>query len=201
MSVLLEQITALVDGEVSATALEKVVQLVLEERMSPGSFIERLDVTTDEESTNFKDFGGKHMMNGQRAVDVVHSADARPEDILPLRRHAYGERALLVEVLWEAVDCLYSGCKNTRAHRLAFEATEWIQNDWQGPFSFQWICQHLDLECGRIRKGLEPFFMYHAPVMVKKRTERKKSTERKIPVKQRKLISRERVMRNIRWVA
>jgi AraC-like DNA-binding protein len=64
------------------------------------------------------------------------------------------ERALMRAVLVDAIQCLTGniGGPSRRRSRLADQAREWIEeDDTSWPFSFQNICQGLDLEPDRVR--------------------------------------------------
>jgi hypothetical protein len=67
------------------------------------------------------------------------------------------EQQLMFAVLSDAIDCFqnYCNCVDGTRQRLFFDAREWIfesNNTW--PFSFQNICEALDLEPDYLRAGL-----------------------------------------------
>jgi hypothetical protein len=82
-----------------------------------------------------------------------------PNEILclPTKNNPNGEEILMLAVLKNAIECFQ---KNIFAHkrkrkRLYQEAEEWIlekDNDWC--FSFEFICETLDLHPDYIRQGL-----------------------------------------------
>jgi len=67
------------------------------------------------------------------------------------------EERLMFAVLTDAVECFqkYQGGQSRRARVLFAEAAEWIESrDSSWPFSFEQICQALNLNPGYLRTGL-----------------------------------------------
>ncbi|GIW41504.1 MAG: hypothetical protein KatS3mg076_2081 [Candidatus Binatia bacterium] len=89
-----------------------------------------------------------------------------PDALLPAQFYAafrqasrvQGERHLMLAVLEDALDCYqkYAFAKDHHARQLFEEACQWIfsdDRDW--PFSFQNICQTLEINPDWLREGLE----------------------------------------------
>ena len=67
------------------------------------------------------------------------------------------EERLMFAVLTDAVECFqkHLGAQNRRSRLLFSEAAEWIQaRDASWPFSFEQICQTLDINSSYLRVGL-----------------------------------------------
>ncbi|MBI4516790.1 MAG: hypothetical protein HY699_13345 [Deltaproteobacteria bacterium] len=90
---------------------------------------------------------------------------AEPEVLMPsqyldlLRGHSpyEGEKRLMLAVLEDAISCFqkYAGASKGRRHRLFNEAQDWLlDTDGSWPFSFEGICQTLDLNPDYLRDGL-----------------------------------------------
>jgi hypothetical protein len=90
---------------------------------------------------------------------------AEPEVLMPsqyldlLRGHSpyEGEKRLMLAVLEDAISCFqkYSGADQGRRERLFKEAEEWLlDQDSTWAFSFETICQTLDLNPEYLRTGL-----------------------------------------------
>ena len=67
------------------------------------------------------------------------------------------QERLMLAVLEDAIECFqkYAGARDGKRERLFLEAEEWIlerDSDW--PFSFENICDILDLDPNYIRRGL-----------------------------------------------
>jgi hypothetical protein len=83
-----------------------------------------------------------------------------PEQYFALLRHRTspeGEKLLIFTVLQDAVECYmkYVDTKNKRKQRLFREAEEWInREDRVSPFSFDNVCEALDLDPVYMREGL-----------------------------------------------
>lgn len=72
-----------------------------------------------------------------------------------------GERRLLLAVLEEAVESFfrYRNAATRRRQRLFHETVEWFWSHDQGwLYSFETICQHLNLDAEYIRSGLERLY-------------------------------------------
>jgi len=85
-----------------------------------------------------------------------------PVPLLPaqLQHHAAipSERRLIIAVLEDAVHCFrkYAFATDPQGRRLFQEADEWIRNDGrESPFSFENVCDALDLNPAYLRSGLE----------------------------------------------
>ena len=89
----------------------------------------------------------------------------QPDTLLPsqyfdrMRRRSEhdGERRLMIAVLEDAVDVYrkQAGAKDPRAQQLFHEAEEWIEDpDRTWLFSFQNICDVLDIDAEYLRRGL-----------------------------------------------
>src|SRR5262245_13454946 len=67
-----------------------------------------------------------------------------------------GERALLCAILEDAIRCLAGEGRPARERwGLAAEARAWIENDdREWPFSFECVCESLNLDSGRLRSKL-----------------------------------------------
>jgi len=67
---------------------------------------------------------------------------------------------LMLAVLGDAIDCffsesLYSAYPTSRRGRLRAEAERWLFDEAAaGPFSFNWICDGLDLDASYLRAGI-----------------------------------------------
>lgn len=87
----------------------------------------------------------------------------QPDVLLPQqfhgrhRRHAVAEQNLMFAVLQDAVDHYkkHAFALDFRGRRLFRETCEWITSRDRAPFSFQHICEVLDLNPSYIRRGLE----------------------------------------------
>ncbi len=90
-----------------------------------------------------------------------------PDALMPeqffatLGREAGGgnERGLMLAILRDAVECYqkYALARDPRGQELHSEAAEWIfSSDREWPFSFENICDVLDVSCGYVRSGLLP---------------------------------------------
>ena len=88
-----------------------------------------------------------------------------PDTLLPsqffdrLRRRSeyHGERRLMIAVLEDAVDVYrkQAGTRDVRGNQLFLEAEEWIEDrDRTWLFSFENICDVLDIDAGYLRRGL-----------------------------------------------
>jgi len=84
-----------------------------------------------------------------------------PEQFFPpvhCKNQQRGETALLYAILEDAVRCLEEGQKNGSRNqgRMAQEAEAWLFiDDYERPFSFVNICDHLGLDPAYLRRGLE----------------------------------------------
>jgi hypothetical protein len=101
--------------------------------------------------------------------DMINSAQALdeswiPEPLLPVhllellyRRHSLeGERLLAFAVLKDALNCYLRPVDSSeRGRRLFHEAEDWINRKGaRSLFSFDHVCQTLDIEPGYLRNGL-----------------------------------------------
>lgn len=88
-----------------------------------------------------------------------------PDIILPdqffegPRRDSYlsGEQALMLAVLEDGIRCFQESLRNPRLkpRLLARQAEQWIlSDDWDWPFSFNNVCDHLGLEPRAVRSTL-----------------------------------------------
>ncbi len=89
----------------------------------------------------------------------------QPDTLLPsqyfsaLRRKGAHEpeRRLVVAVLQDAVDCFqkHVGARDRRARQLYLDAEEWIRSDDRSwPFSFENVCDLLQINAEYLRRGL-----------------------------------------------
>ncbi|MBF6567587.1 MAG: hypothetical protein IVW54_01775 [Candidatus Binataceae bacterium] len=79
-------------------------------------------------------------------------------DLTRRRRALEGERRLLFAVLEDAIVCYLKkrGSNKTRDLMLSHEAENWIRSDGGvGPFSYEAICDALEIEPARLRTALE----------------------------------------------
>jgi len=88
-----------------------------------------------------------------------------PDLVLPVQhfdggsrtRKHHGERRLMVAILEDAIRvyCKEAGARNRRRKRLFREAEQWIESrDLSWVFSFERICQTLQLDPDYVRRGL-----------------------------------------------
>jgi hypothetical protein len=70
--------------------------------------------------------------------------------------HARGERALMCAVLMDAIQCLGAENRGSGRHREeARQAREWVETrDREWPFSFERICEALDLDAHALRRRI-----------------------------------------------
>src|SRR5690242_10989774 len=105
------------------------------------------------------------MKDREHAVDERFAGLFQPDTLLPsqffdrVRRRSEhdGERRLMIAVLEDAVDVYrkQAGAKDPRARELFREAEEWIEDpDRTWLFSFQNICDVLDIDADYLRRGL-----------------------------------------------
>src|SRR5438093_9524726 len=105
------------------------------------------------------------MKDREHAVDERLAGLFQPDTLLPSqffdrtrRRSEHdGERRLMIAVLEDAVDVYrkQAGSKDARGEQLFQEAEEWIEDtDRAWLFSFQNICDVLDLDADYLRRGL-----------------------------------------------
>jgi hypothetical protein len=88
----------------------------------------------------------------------------QPDVILPVQmlrlpaRIVTAERRLMLAILSDAVWCFQRYCTATSApgRRLFREAERWLLlRDWGWTFSFERICEALDLDASNLRQGLK----------------------------------------------
>jgi hypothetical protein len=105
------------------------------------------------------------MKDREHAVDERFSGLFQPDTLLPsqffdrVRRRSEheGERRLMIAVLEDAVDVYrkQAGTQDPRGSQLFREAEEWIEDpDRSWLFSFQNICDVLDIDANYLRRGL-----------------------------------------------
>jgi hypothetical protein len=105
------------------------------------------------------------MKEREYAVDERLGGLFQPDTLLPsqffdrVRRRTEhdGERRLMIAVLEDAVDVYrkQAGAKDPRGQQLFHEAEEWIEDpDRSWLFSFQNICDVLDIDADYLRRGL-----------------------------------------------
>jgi len=105
------------------------------------------------------------MKEREHAVDERFAGLFQPDTLLPsqffdrVRRRSEhdGERRLMIAVLEDAVDVYrkQAGARDGRGQQLFQEAEEWIEDrDRAWLFSFQNICDVLDLDAEYLRRGL-----------------------------------------------
>ncbi len=105
------------------------------------------------------------MKEREHAVDERLGGLFQPDTLLPsqffdrVRRRSEhdGERRLMIAVLEDAVDVYrkQAGARDPRGQQLFQEAEEWIEDrDRAWLFSFQNICDVLDLDADYLRRGL-----------------------------------------------
>src|SRR5213593_3249827 len=108
---------------------------------------------------------GKHMKDRDYAVDERLGGLFQPDTLLPsqffdrMRRRIEhdGERRLMIAVLEDAVDVYrkQAGAGDPRGQALFREAEEWIEDrDRTWLFSFENICDVLDIDSEYVRRGL-----------------------------------------------
>lgn len=87
----------------------------------------------------------------------------KPSQILPEQFYSRprvlrfeGIRLLVTEVLRDGIECFLNYCRSSdrQQNRLFREAADWIFNETDRPFSFENICEALDLHPGYLRKKL-----------------------------------------------
>ncbi len=86
----------------------------------------------------------------------------QPDVMLPLqyfarhRRQAVAERNLVFAVLQDAINCYqsYAFALDRHGQRLFRETEEWLASAERVPFSFEHICEVLDLDPSYLRTGL-----------------------------------------------
>lgn len=72
-----------------------------------------------------------------------------------------GEQRLLLEILKRAInDYLghYNTCPNNKGTNLKREATAWLFEEFNclnHPFTFAWICEHLEISPYRVQKNIQ----------------------------------------------
>jgi hypothetical protein len=105
------------------------------------------------------------MKDREHAVDERYVGLFQPDTLLPsqffdrVRRRSEhdGERRLMIAVLEDAVDVYrkQAGTRDPRGSQLFREAEEWIEDpDRSWLFSFQNICDVLDIDADYLRRGL-----------------------------------------------
>jgi hypothetical protein len=105
------------------------------------------------------------MKDREHAVDERFAGLFQPDTLLPsqffdrVRRRSEheGERRLMIAVLEDAVDVYrkQAGTLDPRGSQLFREAEEWIEDpDRSWLFSFQNICDVLDIDADYLRRGL-----------------------------------------------
>ena len=105
------------------------------------------------------------MKDREHAVDERFGGLFQPDTLLPsqffdrVRRRSEhdGERRLMIAVLEDAVDVYrkQAGTQDPRGSQLFREAEEWIEDtDRSWLFSFQNICDVLDIDADYLRRGL-----------------------------------------------
>ena len=105
------------------------------------------------------------MKDREHAVDERLGGLFQPDTLLPsqffdrVRRRSEhdGERRLMIAVLEDAVDVYrkQAGTRDPRGSQLFREAEEWIEDtDRSWLFSFQNICDVLDIDADYLRRGL-----------------------------------------------
>ena len=93
--------------------------------------------------------------------EELREGDILPEQFFPpvhYKNQQRGETALLYAILEDAVRCLGEGQKKGSRNqgRMAQEAEAWLFiDDYERPFSFVNICDHLGLDPAYLRRGLE----------------------------------------------
>ena len=105
------------------------------------------------------------MKDREHAVDERFGGLFQPDTLLPSqffdrvrrRREHDGERRLMIAVLEDAVDVYrkQAGTSDPRGSQLFREAEEWLEDpDRTWLFSFQNICDVLDIDADYLRRGL-----------------------------------------------
>jgi hypothetical protein len=97
--------------------------------------------------------------SGRDAVNPFGPDVILPEQFYENRNHieyATGEKALMLAVLEDGIRCFQEHLKNPRVRPrlLARQAERWIRSaDWDWPFSFNNVCESLELnpDCLRLR--------------------------------------------------
>jgi hypothetical protein len=118
---------------------------------------------------SFSPFG---TASGEAAAAVVNesslglvdaAAMLQPDVLLPAQllstpaRMLTAERRLMVAILSDAIWCFQRYCSATssQGRRLYREAERWLLvRDWSWMFSFERICETLDLDAAQVRSGL-----------------------------------------------
>ena len=97
-------------------------------------------------------------MNGRKSPSLMAMPDVvLPSQYLAANRKPTPELRLLVAVMQEAIKCVekYRFATNQRGQRIFREVTQWLYaglSDW--PYSFEQICDHLDLDANSVRRQL-----------------------------------------------
>ena len=87
----------------------------------------------------------------------------QPDVLLPMqylarhRRHAVAEQNLVFAVLQDAISCYqkHAFAPDRHGQRLYRETLEWLMSEERQPFTFEYICEVLNLNPEYLRKGLE----------------------------------------------
>jgi len=97
-------------------------------------------------------------MTPKTKVDaVVHPDVAIPVQPAGPRRQLTPERRLMIAVLEDAIQCVtkHRFAMDGPRRRLFAEETQWLlSEDTQWPYSFECICDALDLDAAAVREGL-----------------------------------------------
>jgi hypothetical protein len=99
------------------------------------------------------------------APDSAAAASFGPDVLLPdqffgrsnVLEEVSGERALMLAVLEDGIRCFQENLANprVRARLMARQAEKWIRSaDWDWPFSFNNICESLELDAESLRRRL-----------------------------------------------
>ncbi len=92
----------------------------------------------------------------------MNAAAVYPDVVLPVQqaariRQMTPERRLMIAVLGDAIDCIvkYRSATDDPGRRLFVEETEWIlSEDIHWPYSFECICDVLNLDAAAVRVEL-----------------------------------------------
>lgn len=119
-----------------------------EPNLEPGTTLQhRLDVIDEWRLQNWQE--------ARCEPDVV--LPVQFNDLIRRRRHCDGETRLALAVLEDAIR-IYIKCGSSRRGRsgkkLFLEVSDWFQSRAHGPFSFEYICELLDVHSESLRRRL-----------------------------------------------
>jgi hypothetical protein len=94
-----------------------------------------------------------------RLSDLFASDAILASQLLALRRSVPAGyrpiRRLMLAVLADGIDSLFCTGGHPRRERVRAEAARWLFDDGAaGPFSFQWVCDGLEIDSAYLREGI-----------------------------------------------